>query len=237
MEISSLLKPYSLQAEWADEMLKRVKDEKTQTAQSAARVIAEKRGEIEKINLRLQKLLDSFLDGIIDRETYVAEKAKGMSQKKTLEEQSTALSAGRANWLEPFQNWILTARNADKIAVEGSPQEKKVLAQQVFGSNLVLDCKKARGSCVKPWSLLVENSSSRMAERVKGIEPSSQAWEARILPLDHTRRRFASARQARSKYRGVVCIRLSDGWQQVCPALRIKLRRFRAGVSPRAIRF
>ncbi len=26
-------------------------------------------------------------------------------------------------------------------------------------------------------------------ERVKGIEPSSQAWEARILPLDHTRSR------------------------------------------------
>ena len=26
-------------------------------------------------------------------------------------------------------------------------------------------------------------------ERVKGIEPSSQAWEARILPLNHTRLR------------------------------------------------
>ena len=26
-----------------------------------------------------------------------------------------------------------------------------------------------------------------MMERVKGIEPSSQAWEARILPLNHTR--------------------------------------------------
>ncbi len=24
-------------------------------------------------------------------------------------------------------------------------------------------------------------------ERVKGIEPSSQAWEARVLPLNHTR--------------------------------------------------
>ena len=137
-----------------------VRDEKTQSAQSAARVIAEKRGEIEKINLRLQKLLDSFLDGIIDRESYVAEKTKGVSQKKTLEEQSIALSTGRANWLEPFQNWILTARNAGKIAVEGSPQEKKVLAQQVFGSNLVLDCKKARGYCVKPWSLLVETSQT-----------------------------------------------------------------------------
>ena len=120
----------------------------------------QKREEIEKINLRLQKLLDSFLDGIIDRETYVAEKAKGMSQKKSLEEQSAALLTGRADWLEPFQNWILTARNAGEIAVSGSPQERKVLAQKVFGSNLVLDCKKARGSCVKPWSLLVENSSS-----------------------------------------------------------------------------
>jgi len=131
-------------------MLKRVKDEKTQSAQSAARVIVEKRGEIEKINLRLQKLLDSFLDGIIDRETYVTEKAKGMSQKKTLEEQSAALSAGRANWLELFRKWILAAKNAGKIAVSDSLQEKRVLALEVFGSNLVLDCKKARGSCVKP---------------------------------------------------------------------------------------
>ncbi len=27
----------------------------------------------------------------------------------------------------------------------------------------------------------------KLVERVKGIEPSSQAWEARILPLNHTR--------------------------------------------------
>ena len=29
--------------------------------------------------------------------------------------------------------------------------------------------------------------ASRDVERVKGIEPSSQAWEAHILPLNHTR--------------------------------------------------
>ena len=33
-----------------------------------------------------------------------------------------------------------------------------------------------------------------LLERVKGIEPSSQAWEARILPLDHTRNRKASTK-------------------------------------------
>ena len=152
-------------------MLKRVKEEKQQSAQSAAQLAAQKRVEIEKINLRLQTLLDSFWDAIIDRETYVAEKAKGMSRKKSLEEQTSALLKGRADWLEPFQSWILTARNAGEIAVSGSPQEKKALAQKVFGSNLVLDCKKARGSCVKPWSLLVESTKTGGMVPASGIEP------------------------------------------------------------------
>jgi hypothetical protein len=99
-----------------------------------------------------------------------------MSQKKSLEEQSTALSTGRANWLEPFQSWILTARNAGEIAVNGSPQERKVLAQKVFGSNLVLDCKKARGSCVKPWSFLVENSSTGGVVPTTGLEPINRLF-------------------------------------------------------------
>ena len=172
LQISDLLKPHSLRAAWADEMLTRIKDEKKQAAQSATHLAASKRGEIEKINLRLQKLLDSFLDELIDRDTYVAAKAKEMSRKKSLEEQSAALLKGRADWLEPFQNWIITARNAGEIAVSGSLQEKRVLAQKVFGSNLVLDCKKARGSCVKPWSLLVESNQTGGMERVEGIEPS-----------------------------------------------------------------
>ncbi len=174
-QISKLLKPYALRADWAEEMLKLVNDEKKQSAQSATQLVAQKRGEIDKINLRLQKLLDSFLDELIDRETYVAEKAKGMSQKKTLEEQSTALLAGRADWLEPFQNWIITAKHAGEIAVSGSLKEKKVLALKVFGSNLVLDCKKARGSCVKPWSALVETGQTGGMEPAAGIEPATFA--------------------------------------------------------------
>ena len=35
-EITALLKPFSLRADWADEMLKRVKDEKTQSSELKA---------------------------------------------------------------------------------------------------------------------------------------------------------------------------------------------------------
>src|SRR3989442_556618 len=96
-----------------------------------------------------------------------------MSRKKSLQEQGSALSAGRADWLEPFQNWIVTAKNAGEIAVSGSLQEKSVLASKVFGSNLVLDRKKARGSCVKPWSLIPENSQTGGMVRAAGFEPAT----------------------------------------------------------------
>ncbi len=172
-QISSLFNPFALRADWADEMVELVKKEKKENAQSAELVAAQKRTEIEKISQRLQRLLDSLLDGLIERETFTKEKAKLMSQKKTLEEQIKALSGNPKVWLEPFQKWILTAKNAGEIAVSGSLQEKRVLALEVFGSNLVLDCKKARGSCVKPWSLLVEKSLCGGMVRAADFESGS----------------------------------------------------------------
>ena len=58
-------------------------------------------------------------------------------------------------------------------------------------------------------------------ERVKGIEPSSQAWEARILPLNHTRLRCASARQARTDADNVY---QTDRW--LATGLRKRMGRF-----------
>ena len=85
-------KPFELRTDWVDTKLSRVEKQKEPSAQSAARVIAEKRTEIERINFRLQRLLDSLLDGVVERDEYAAEKIKLMSQKKTLEDQNRALS-------------------------------------------------------------------------------------------------------------------------------------------------
>ncbi len=173
LQISDLLKPFALRTDWADEMLELVKKEKKTTSQSALQLAAQKHADIQKLNERIQKLLDSYLDELIDRETFTAEKAKAMSQRKTLEQEKEACEAGRSYWLEPFQNWILTAKNAGLIAQSGTLQEKRVLAEKVFGSNLVLDCKKARGSCVKPWSLLVSTSQTGGVVHPAGLEPAT----------------------------------------------------------------
>ncbi len=71
-EIYALLKQYSLRTDWADEMLTRVKEEKKVSTQTALLMAGQKRAEVEKINLRLQELLDSFLDGWIRLATAAA---------------------------------------------------------------------------------------------------------------------------------------------------------------------
>ena len=80
-----------------------------------------------------------------------------MSQRKALEEEISEISEGRTPWLEPFRKWVREAKNSDQIVHKGPLNEKKALAVKVFGSNLVLDGKKARGKAVKPWAILVEN--------------------------------------------------------------------------------
>jgi hypothetical protein len=74
-------------------------------------------------------------------------------------------------WLEPFKKWILTAKTLGEVATTGAPQEKKLLAREVFGSNLFLDSKKARGSALKPWFFLSENSSFLEVVPRLGLEP------------------------------------------------------------------
>ncbi len=171
-EISAQLAPFALREDWADDMLARIQNEKKEHLASAQAVAAEKRAEIEAIDQRLQRLLDGFLDGIIKREDYTAKKETFMSQRKTLDEQHSNLQKGNPSiWLEPFREWVLTAKDAGKIAISGSLQEKRNLTSKVFGSNLVLDCKKARGSCLKPWSFLLESTKTGGVVPATGLEP------------------------------------------------------------------
>ncbi len=44
-----------------------------------------------------------------------------------------------------------------------------------------------------PWEGIEANKAkhNRLLERVKGIEPSTKAWEAFVLPLNYTRLGYA----------------------------------------------
>ena len=186
-QLSKMITKVSLRQDWAKQMLSKLDLEKIELALSCGAFVGEKREEIRAISQKLQRLLDSYLDQDVDRDSYLVKKEELLSSKKTLEEQIARIQQTHNAWLEPMKNWIIEAADAANIASGKDLEAKKVLAQKIFGSNLFLSDQKARGKEVNQWAALRAAPPTRGWERVKGIEPSSPVWKTGALPLSYTR--------------------------------------------------
>ncbi|MDP6528034.1 MAG: recombinase family protein [Candidatus Pacebacteria bacterium] len=145
-QLSSKMQKVSLSSDWAKKLLAMAEADKEKSAQSVSAFAQEAREKIKSIEIKLQRLLDGYLEQDIEREVYREKKAKLLSEKKSLEGQITKLEQKQNDWLEPFQNWIKVASNLVKIVSDDDLSEKKVIAKEIFGSNLRLDAREARGN-------------------------------------------------------------------------------------------
>jgi len=177
-QISSLLQKFSLRSDWAEKLLGIVEKDKTKSAQSISAFAQENREKIKAINIRLQRLLDGYLEQDIEREIYRQEKAKLLLEKKSLEEKITRIEQKQNDWLEPMVKWINYAQNIEKIARDSNLLEKKVAAKEIFGSNLCLASRALRGEPVFPYKAaqsaaetLGKKNESLILERETGFEP------------------------------------------------------------------
>ena len=170
-QLSALLKKVSLRKDWAGQMLKRLGKEESDLSQSANDFVKEKETDLSGIKIKLQFVLDSFLDQVIDRESYLVKKEELLSKKKVLEEQIAAFNKNRFSWLEPMRGWINEAKDCDKVALGVDKIAKKDLALKIFGSNLYLENKKVRGEAQNQWSALGADPTSRTMVLGTGFEP------------------------------------------------------------------
>ena len=109
----------------------------------------EKEEKISSLSKRLERLLNGYLDQDIEKEIYRVEKGKLILQKKSLEEEISTFSHKQNDWLEPMQKWIKEAQNINGIARDNNFFAKKVVAKEIFGSNLLLQNKSVRASAPK----------------------------------------------------------------------------------------
>src|SRR3990167_5776317 len=88
-QISSLLQKVSLRPDWAKKLNARLEKDKATSAESVSAFVQTNQERIKVISTKFQRLLDGYLEQDIDREIYRTEKAKLLSEKKSLEEQIT----------------------------------------------------------------------------------------------------------------------------------------------------
>ncbi|MCX6792335.1 MAG: recombinase family protein, partial [Candidatus Gottesmanbacteria bacterium] len=134
-QLSVMLQTVALRKDWATKMMEKLETEKTDVAQSTGAFLSGKREEIKFITIKLQRLLDSYLDQDIDRDMYRIKKAELLSRKKTLEEQISRFQKTHQSWLGPMKQWIQEASTVEEIARGEDKNAKKVLAQKIFGSD------------------------------------------------------------------------------------------------------
>ncbi len=143
-QITPLLQKFSLESGWADSLLQKLEQDTTESAHSSVAFVQETKNTIQAIETKLQRLLDSYLEQDIDRDTYLEKKAGLLGEKKSLTEKIARLEQKRTGWVEPMRKWIKAAENLPKIARESDLIQKKVAAKEIFGSNLVLSFGKVR---------------------------------------------------------------------------------------------
>ncbi len=140
-QLSGLLVQFALPDGWANYLRQRI-DEDERSEQGANTTIQDDlRGQVAQISGKLQRLLDTFLDEVIDRQTYTTKKAELMSQKKSLEEQMSNLALGECGWVEPMRSWLDKAVSICSVAQTDDFSAKKSLLLEIFGLNLFLSNK------------------------------------------------------------------------------------------------
>lgn len=170
-QLSQLLETVSLRPDWATQMFRDIQNDADASAQSVEAIVAEKRNEISLFETKLQRLLDTYLDQDIEKETYRKKKQEFILKKKTLEESINTLQQSHNAWLEPMKEWISDVAGAPSIARGNDLIQKRVLLKKAFGSNLRLTHQTARGSALEPWAALRAAPTSRNYAARRGVEP------------------------------------------------------------------
>jgi len=101
-QISNLLQKFSLKNDWAEELNKMLEKDKTKSAQTFDAFVQDNKKRISEIQIKLQRLLDGYLEQDIEREIYREQKAVLLSEKKSLEEKISGLEQKRIGWIEPM---------------------------------------------------------------------------------------------------------------------------------------
>ncbi|MBI5401064.1 MAG: recombinase family protein, partial [Candidatus Yonathbacteria bacterium] len=161
-ELSDLLSRFHLPREWAEEMNKLADKDVQEAEQSATASISELRAQITALNSKIARLTDLFVEQDVERGEYLTRERVLQDERRQLEEQVLKFERNAAHWLEPLREWIKDASVLDEIAESEDLSLKKSSLQKIFGSNLTLHAREARGTAKPHWFSLVggkENQS------------------------------------------------------------------------------
>jgi len=144
----------ALPDDWANEMLGYLTTEEKEQAQSVDAFVQEVNQKMTTVQEKLDKLLEGYLDGIVDEDTYKRKKEELVQQKITLKGEKMTLGQKRmSGWIEPTRDFVNTLIQAGKIASAKSLTEISQLVRKI-GTNRRIAGKCAGWDFVRPYDFV-----------------------------------------------------------------------------------
>ena len=152
-QLKEELPKVALCQDWTEKMHVQVdiwEKEQTQVSKSFAQNLELK---IKEMDEKLDKLVNAFLDGTIEKETYLQKKDELIKAKTGLLEKKRDFGRKGNNWNEPLRDWINLACHAEKLASSEDFYEIKSLVEKIGTNRRLLD-RKALLDFKKPFDLI-----------------------------------------------------------------------------------
>src|SRR3989339_1106078 len=175
-QLQSLLQTVSLHLEEIEKMEKQIDEWEKESISSRGNVAQNLKTKLSETKERLDKLVSIYLDGDIERDTYLERKDALMRQKAKLEESLTDFGQQRKNWIEPLRSFISSLREAALLEKAQNYLEWKRFFQRI-GSNPSLKGK----TLFINWNELWDFVATTKADFASGSEP--RALRAASAPL------------------------------------------------------
>ena len=175
-QIKVRLQTISLCDRYTDWMLAKVKEwerEEISVSQSEVQNLSER---IKAAEAKMGKLVSTYLDGDIPKETYLKKKDEILLASAVLEQRKKDFERGRKNWVEPLREWILDTKQADFLAKSENLHEIKSFVHKIGTNPLVRD-KSARFSFSAPFIFAAKRREflrSAAASRPRGATLSNE---------------------------------------------------------------
>jgi len=155
-QISAALQSVSLSPAWADTWLAKCDEDARGDAQASDSLARDLRDQVKVIEDKIDRLLDSHLDGLIEKDEYAAKKKKFLNHKIDLEEKIATISRKGDYWLEPMRTFISEAKQAGIIALQENLSAKRDFLQKI-GSNPRLAARRLMLNPREPWRILADS--------------------------------------------------------------------------------
>ena len=172
-QLKLLVSKVAISEDWQEKMLAQIEIWEKDKSQSSLAFAQNIESRIKATETKLDRLVNEFLDGTIEKQVYLAKKDELIKQKLALKQKKADFGKKENNWIEPLKQWVRDAHHAEKLAVSNDYDEIKSFVGKI-GTNHHLTNKNASLAFGDRWRVLSEKSENSTWLGMRDSNPRSR---------------------------------------------------------------